>query len=466
MRKTKIVCTVGPRTESYEMIEKMMDMGVNSFRLNTSHGDWNEHEQRILKIKKLREKKGLPVSILMDLAGPKVRTGALEKDEVFLKSGQELILTTEEVLGNERVLSVNLRTLPKDVKRGDKILIKDGEIVLEVLEASGREVKTLVKVGGKISHRQGVNVPGVDLSVESLTDRDREFIKLGVLHDVEFFALSFVRKAEDVVKAKEEIRKYGKDIAVISKIETKKALENLEEIIKVSDAVMVARGDLGVEVPVEEVPIVQKEIIRLSKEYSKPVIVATQILESMLNNPYPTRAEVTDIANAIFDGADALLLTAETAVGNFPLEAIGVLNRVAVEAEKRLEYFRTYDTKMEDVSEAISKACWQLAEILKPTAIVTPTISGCTAARMSKHNLKSPIFALTPNLQTYYKLSIVRNTYPMLVESREQELEFVMNGIEKLKGMGFLRTGDLILITSGTPGKVGATNTIRVLRVE
>ena len=325
MRKTKIVCTVGPKTESYEMMEKMMDLGVNSFRLNTSHGDWNEHEQRILKIKELREKKGLPISILIDLAGPKVRTGALEKDEIFLMEGQELVLTTKEVLGNERVISVNLQTLPRDVKKGDKILVKDGEIVLEVLETCGEEVRTVVKVGGRISHRQGINVPGVDLSVESLTERDKEFIELGVLHNVDFFALSFVRKAEDVLKAREEIRRYGKDIPVISKIETKRALENLEEIIKVSDAVMVARGDLGVEIPVEEVPIVQKEIIKLSKEYSKPVIVATQILESMLNHPYPTRAEVTDIANAIFDGADALLLTAETAVGNFPLEAIGCL---------------------------------------------------------------------------------------------------------------------------------------------
>lgn len=334
MRNTKIVCTVGPRTDSYEMIEKMIDLGVNVFRINTSHGDWNEQEQKILKIKELREKKKKPVAVLIDLAGPKIRTGYLEKEFVELKEGQIFTLTTKEILGNEHMVSVNLSSLPQDVKKGDTILLSDGEIVLEVIETTDTEVKTVVKVGGKITHRRGVNVPTADLSVESITDRDREFIKLGTLHNVEFFALSFVRKPEDVLKAKEEIRKHGSEIPVISKIETKKALERLEEIIKVSDGIMVARGDLGVEIPIEEVPIVQKEIIKLSKYYSKPVIVATQILESMIENPFPTRAEVTDIANAIFDGADALLLTAETAVGKHPLEAIKVLSKVAEEAEK------------------------------------------------------------------------------------------------------------------------------------
>ncbi|ACB09092.1 pyruvate kinase [Thermotoga sp. RQ2] len=466
MRSTKIVCTVGPRTDSYEMIEKMIDLGVNVFRINTSHGDWNEQEQKILKIKDLREKKKKPVAILIDLAGPKIRTGYLEKEFVELKEGQIFTLTTKEILGNEHIVSVNLSSLPKDVKKGDTILLSDGEIVLEVIETTDTEVKTVVKVGGKITHRRGVNVPTADLSVESITDRDREFIKLGTLHDVEFFALSFVRKPEDVLKAKEEIRKHGKEIPVISKIETKKALERLEEIIKVSDGIMVARGDLGVEIPIEEVPIVQKEIIKLSKYYSKPVIVATQILESMIENPFPTRAEVTDIANAIFDGADALLLTAETAVGKHPLEAIKVLSKVAKEAEKKLEFFRTIEYDTSDISEAISHACWQLSESLNAKLIITPTISGSTAVRVSKYNVSQPIVALTPEERTYYRLSLVRKVIPVLAEKCSQELEFIEKGLKKVEEMGLAEKGDLVVLTSGVPGKVGTTNTIRVLKVD
>ncbi|PLV58964.1 pyruvate kinase [Thermotoga sp. KOL6] len=466
MRNTKIICTVGPKTESYEMIGKMIDLGVNVFRINTSHGDWNEQEQKILKIKDLRVKKGKPVAIMIDLAGPKIRTGYLEKEFVELKEGQIFTLTTKEILGNENTVSVSLSTLPKDVKKGDTILLSDGEIVLEVLETTDTEVKTIVKVGGRITHRRGVNVPSADLSVESITDRDREFIKLGIVHDVEFFALSFVRRPEDVLKAKEEIKKHGKEIPIIAKIETKKALERLENIIKVSDAVMVARGDLGVEIPIEEVPIVQKEIIRLSKYHSKPVIVATQILESMIEHPYPTRAEVTDIANAIFDGTDALLLTAETAVGKHPLEAIKVLAKVAEEAEKKTEFFRTIDYNPDDISEAISYACWQLSNSLKAKLIVAPTISGSTAIRISKYNVSQPIVALTPEKKTYYRLSLVRKVIPILAENTSQELDFIEKGLKKIKEMGLAKEGDLVVLTSGVPGKVGTTNTVRVLKVE
>lgn len=475
MRKTKIVCTIGPATDTPEMLSKLMDAGMNVVRLNTSHGDLEEHRRKIRLVKEIRGDRKLPIAILLDLAGPKIRTGYLERDEVSLEEGSELVLTTEDVLGNEKILSVNYPGLPADVKPGDRILLSDGAIELEVLETDGlTRIKTRVLNGGRITHRRGVNVPGVDLKgISSLTDRDVEFMKLGVEEGVDYFALSFVRRAEDVERAKEMISKLGGDQPVVSKIETLQALENLEEIVEKSDGIMVARGDLGVEIPLQEVPVAQKRIISTANRMAKPVITATQMLESMVDNPRPTRAEVTDIANAILDGTDAVMLSEETAVGKYPIEAVKYMDRVAREAERFFHEFKSlvFDwmrnfTITMDVSDAISHACWHLSEDLDASLIITSTSTGSTARRVSRFRPRATILAPTPEEKTYYRLALVWGVIPVKIEFTKSTDEMISMSIEEAENMGLLKSGDRVIITAGIPwGKPGSTNMVKVHEV-
>ncbi len=475
MRKTKIVCTIGPATDSEEMLSKLVDAGMNVARLNTSHGDVEEHRRKIKLIKKIREERKIPLAILLDLSGPKIRTGYLEKDEITLKEDSELILTTEDVRGNERILSISYTGLPSDVKPGDRILLSDGAIELEVLETDGlSRIKTRVVNGGRITHRRGVNVPGVDLKgISSITDRDIEFMKLGVEERVDYFALSFVRKPEDVELAKRSIEELGGDQPVISKIETLQALNNLEDIVEKSDGIMVARGDLGVEIPLEEVPVAQKRIINTANRMAKPVITATQMLESMVENPRPTRAEVTDIANAILDGTDAIMLSEETAVGRYPLEAVRYMDRVARETEEFFHEFKSlaFDwmrgfTITVDVSDAISHACWHLSEDLDAALIITSTSTGSTARRVSRFRPRATILAPTPDEKTYYRLSLVWGVIPVKIEFTKSTDEMIEMSLREAESMGLLKNGDRVIITAGIPwGKPGSTNMIKVHEV-
>lgn len=334
MRKTKIVCTVGPATENPDMLKKLIEAGMNVVRLNTSHDDLEHHRRRIRTVKKIREELAVPITILLDLAGPKIRTGDFSSDTVVLKKGDLFTLTTEDIVGDDKRVSVSYKKLPSEVNSGDFILVNDGKIKLKVVETNETEIKTTVVNGGEITHRRGINVPGIDLGIEALTLKDKEFIKLGIEEGVDYFALSFVRKPEDVIEAKKIISSFGGSIPIISKIETVQALKRIESIAEVSDGLMVARGDLGVEIPVEEVPIAQKKIIRAGNKNRIPVITATQMLESMIENPVPTRAETTDISNAIIDGTDAVMLSAETSVGKYPIEAVSVMHKTALSTEK------------------------------------------------------------------------------------------------------------------------------------
>ena len=475
MKRTKIVCTIGPASESEEVLERLMKNGMNVARINTSHGDEQEQGRKIERIKRLRERLSLPIGILLDLAGPKIRTGYLEKDEICLEEGQELTLTTEDIRGNEKVISISYKGLPADVKKGDRVLLSDGAIELEVLDTDGKKlIKTVVKNGGVITHRRGVNVPGVDLKgISSITERDRAYIEFGVKMGVDMFALSFVRKAEDVLLAKELIKQAGGDQPVISKIETLQALDNLDEIIQVSDGVMVARGDLGVEIPLEEVPIAQKRIIGMANRCAKPVITATQMLESMVENPRPTRAEVTDVANAILDGTDAIMLSEETAMGRHPVEAVKYMARIAQKTEQLFEelknlafdWIRSFAFSM-DVSDAISHACWHLSEDLSAKVIISFTSTGSTARRVSRFRPGALILAPTPEWSTYYRLSVVWGVVPLKIGYASSTDEMIDTAIRKAKEEGYVKSGDTVIITAGIPiGQPGTTNMLKVHEV-
>ena len=475
MKKTKIVCTIGPASEDEKTLRALIDAGMNVARLNTSHGDVEEHRVKIRRIKRIRKDLRKPIGILMDLAGPKIRTGYLEKDQITLKEGQELIITTEDIIGNEKILSINYEGLPADVKPGDRILLSDGAISLRVIETDGSKmIKTIVENGGTITHRRGVNVPGVELKgISSVTERDEKFIELGVKEGVDMFALSFVRKEDDILLAKEIIKKAGGDQPVIAKIETLQALENLESIIERADGVMVARGDLGVEIPLEKVPIEQKRIISTANRMAKPVITATQMLESMVKNPRPTRAEVTDVANAILDGTDAIMLSEETAVGKYPVNAVTYMSKTAMEVEKVFEDYKNYAFDWYrsfsfafDVSDAISHACWQLSEDLGAETIITFTSTGSTARRVARFRPRSKIIASTPLETTYYRLSLVWGVIPILVEQTKSTDDMINKAIEHSKENNLVREGEKVIITAGIPiGVPGTTNMLKVHEV-
>ncbi|MEN3042343.1 MAG: pyruvate kinase [Fervidobacterium sp.] len=471
MRKTKIVATIGPACESEEKIIKLAECGVNVFRLNSSHETIDVHKERIKRLKQVREK-GYNFSILLDLAGPKIRTGRFESDYITLEPGNDVeIICGEEFFGNSKRFWINYDKLYEEIKPSDKILINDGavELVVKEIFAKTKTILCSIKRGGTITHKRGVNLPGVDISIPSITEKDKEFIKLGNEEEIDFFALSFVRKAEDIINAKELTR-----IPIVAKIETLQALDNLEEIVRVADAVMVARGDLGVEIPIAQVPIAQKRIIEISNLYKKPVITATQMLESMINNSAPTRAEVTDISNAILDGTDAIMLSAETSIGKYPCEAVRVMDDVAKNTEKymedyesfRLDWLKEYSSSF-DLSSAISYAATTLAKHVQAKLIITATNTGSTAVSVSKYKPSIPVMAATNNLKTYYKLCLSWGVIPVMLEERLTTDEMIESVINKAKQLGLAQNGDKVIIVAGIPwGKPGTTNTVQVQEVK
>lgn len=405
MKKTKIVCTLGPSSQTEEMIEKLVLNGMNIARLNFSHGTHESHLDLINKIRNVSKKLNVPIGILQDLCGPKIRLGEIDGGSVTLTEGQTFSLTSSEMKGNKNIAYVSCQGLENDVKESDRILIDDGLIALKVEKVLSDSLQCKVMVGGVVSDHKGVNFPDTVLSLPSMTDKDIDDLQFGIENKVDFVALSFVRKPEDVMKLKDIISKNNANIIVISKIEKGEAIKNIDEIMKVTDGVMVARGDLGVEIPIEDVPIVQKMLIKKCNELFKPVITATQMLDSMIRNPFPTRAEVTDIANAIFDGTDAIMLSGESASGKYPVEAVKMMTKTAEYTEKFLPYDKvTERSSKNNIVEAISLATCELSEILDAKAIYSFTSSGRTAKMLSKYKPRAPVFAAVDNIPSLNKL--------------------------------------------------------------
>ncbi|MFF2091998.1 pyruvate kinase [Paenibacillus sp. NPDC058174] len=468
MRKTKIVCTIGPSSESLENTKKLINAGMNVARLNFSHGDFEEHGNRIKNIRLANQELGTSVAVLLDTKGPEIRLGKLKKEPIELVQGDTIALTTEEILGDRTRIPVTYDNLPNDVTVGSTILIDDGLIGLTVEEVKGTEIICRIVNNGPIKSKKGVNVPGVNISLPGITEKDANDIIFGIGQGIDFIAASFVRKASDVLEIRELLERHNAShIQIISKIENQQGVDNLDEILEVSDGLMVARGDLGVEIPAEEVPLVQKSMIAKCNRAGKPVITATQMLDSMQRNPRPTRAEASDVANAIFDGTDAIMLSGETAAGKYPTESVQTMARIAERAEAALEYREIFkkqaNAQQTTVTEAISQAVANSALDLNAKAIVTSTQSGFTARMVSKYRPKSPIIAVTNDEKVMKRLALIWGVTPVLGADAQTTDEMVEIAVEGAQSTGLIALGDTIVITAGVPvGRAGTTNLIKV----
>lgn len=466
--KTKIVCTIGPSCNSPAMIESLIEAGMNVARLNFSHGTLSSHETHIKNIRAIAERLKKPVAIIQDLSGPKIRISSLSKESVTLKANDLFTLTNRNVEDAEKTASVNYALLHEIVFVDDAILLNDGVIELKVVQKNNTDIICHVVVGGELTVGKGLNIPGRSLPIPSLTEKDLRDLDFGIRQEVDYIALSFVKNVDDVLQLKKLIQQKNKDIPVIAKIEKHEALNDLENIIKTADAIMVARGDLGVEIPLERIPIVQKKIIRLANTFCKPVITATQMLESMVHNYRPTRAEVTDVANAIFDGTDAVMLSEETAKGRYPVEAVHMLSKIAREVEPCLSRKNNFEAPHSpnnpiSVPDAISIATCQVADNLDIKAIITSTQTGSTARFISKYRPQHLILAVTPSLNTYKRLSLVWGVIPMLTEPMQNTDDMMKKAIEAAKAAGYISEKDRVAITGGVPvWEPGSTNLLRI----
>ncbi len=471
VRRTKIICTIGPASESSDVLEGLILAGMNIARLNFSHGSHEDQSSRIHTIREVSARLNTPVAILQDLPGPKIRTGRLKSKKATLTEGSDFVLTTRRVDGDEHAVSVSLPGLPESVKPGDVVFLNDGAIKLEVLRQTATDVTCRVAVGGILEWDKGINVPGVNLQVPSAMETDLEDLLFGIEQGVDFIALSFVRGAADVLEVKSFLRDKGVDTPLVAKIEKWEAWQNIDQIVAAADGLMVARGDLGVEIPLEKVPMVQKEVIRKCNRAGKPVITATQMLESMIDSPLPTRAEVTDIANSIIDGTDAIMLSGETAVGRYPVEAVKVMTRVALETESSLPYDKMVREKGSDLEpvtdDAISYAACNAARQLGAAAIIAFTMSGSTARRVAKYRPGIPILAATPIPRQLRRLLLSWGVYPYEVPEPATVHDLFAEGVRLCLKTGIAKKGDLIVITAGLPIAIpGTTNLLKVERVE
>ncbi len=466
-RRTKIVATIGPATSKPDVLRNLIEAGATTLRLNFSHGTHEDHQRSIRLIRQISFELNQPVGILQDLQGPKIRLGRFENDSIVVKPGDPFVLTSEKIPGTQERSYVSYNKLADEVPDGATIMLDDGkvEMVVEKINKTTQELHCRVVVGGKLSNNKGVNFPGVYLSVKALTDKDRTDLMFGLDQGVDWVALSFVRNPEDVREIKEIIASAGKDVPVIVKIEKHEAIENIEEILSLSDGVMVARGDLGVEMPAEEVPLLQKRLISLSNSYGMPVITATQMLDSMVNNPRATRAEISDVANAILDGTDAVMLSNETAVGDFPVEAVATMARIA----ERIEQDQPIPTPPEErgqqgqIPNAISQAVGQIADQLNASAIMTLTKSGATARNVSKFRPTAPILAVTPQVDVARRLQLVWGVRPLLVLDLPSTNQTFQAAINVAQEKSMLKGGDLVVTTAGTlKGVSGSTDLIKV----
>ncbi len=467
MRKTKIVCTIGPASESRDVLLRMMDAGMNVARLNFSHGTREDHAAKIAMIRQIAEEKGLPVAILQDLAGPKIRTGAFACGSIQLKTGDEFILTARDVPGNEKEVGLTYRELPQDVQEGDTLLLADGALELRVEKAEGPDIHCRVILGGKLSSHKGINLPSRSIRAPILTNKDYEDLAFGLAQGVDYVALSFVRSAADIEVARAYMRAQGKVRPIIAKIEKHEALVELDEIIAAVDGVMVARGDLGVDIPPEKVPTAQRMIIEKANFAGKPVITATQMLKSMTDAPRPTRAEVTDVTNAVLEGTDAVMLSEETAMGQYPVEAVAMMAKIAEEAEKgflRAAWWqRLQQSQPADESEALARAACSLAETIDAKALVIATQTGGTARLAAKTRPAQPILAATTEPEAFRQLALVRGVRPMMIRPVERLTHLFEEMHGASKETGIVKTGDSVVCTAGFPlGKTGASNLIKV----
>ena len=464
MRKTKIVCTIGPASSTAQIIEKMIEGGMDVARLNFSHGTHADHEEKIGLIRTISQRLNRPVAILQDLAGPKIRVGLIPEPGIMLEPGQDFILTTLDIQGTHERVSISYQPLPKEVKTGDRILLSDGLMELRVLKTSATGVYCRVITGGLLTSHKGVNLPSGTIRTPALTNKDREDLRFGLAHDVDYVALSFVRSAEDVALAQAIIRQAGKNTPMIAKIEKHEALKHIDAILAVSGGLMVARGDLGVEIPLEDVPLIQKHLIRQANTAGKPVITATQMLRSMVEAPRPTRAEAADVANAVLDGTDAVMLSEETAAGAYPVEAVRFMDRLARIAETGYAYANfLHQTPRRNISESVAHASCVLADHLDARAIVVHTRSGMTAGCISRFRPRQPVIALSPDRKTVRRLTLIWGCKPYLIdEVKDTDAIFETAPADALKAAG-LKAGDLVVMTLGHPlYETGTTNMIRV----
>ena len=469
MRKTKIVCTIGPSSQDEEIFKELILNGLNVARLNFSHGTHAEHKEKIITIKKVREELNTQTAIMLDTKGPEIRVRDFETGQAELVKGQDFILTTREITGNDKIVSVTYSQFANDIKKGDTILIDDGLISMEAVEIiNNTDVKCLVKNGGTVKNKKGINVPNVQINLPALTDGDISDIKFGIELGIDYIAASFIRKANDVIEIRRVLEEENAGhIMIISKIENRQGVENIDEIIEVSDGIMVARGDLGVEIPAEEVPLVQKMIIRKCNDAGKPVITATQMLDSMIRNPRPTRAEVSDVATAIFEGTDAIMLSGETASGSYPVEAVKTMAGIALMIEGSLNYNELLKSKSPasncSVTDSISYATCKSSLDLRASAIISATTSGYTAASVSRYRPAAPIIAATPFEQVMRKLAIFWGVYPIKIEKLQSTDLIIEKSVETALKSGYLKKGDLTIITAGVPAGIsGITNLLKV----
>jgi pyruvate kinase len=470
MRKTKIVCTIGPASESVEQLTQLIEAGMNVARLNFSHGDHEEHGARIQNIRTAAEKTGKTVGILLDTKGPEIRTNNMEDGSIELEKGSEVIVSMTEVLGTTEKFSVTYESLIDDVHEGSKILLDDGLIGLEVisLDKAAGEIKTKVLNSGTLKNKKGVNVPGVSVNLPGITEKDANDIKFGIEQGVDFIAASFVRRASDVLEIHQLLEDHNAgNIQIIPKIENQEGVDNIDEILEVSDGLMVARGDLGVEIPAEEVPLVQKALIKKCNVLGKPVITATQMLDSMQRNPRPTRAEASDVANAIFDGTDAIMLSGETAAGAYPVESVQTMHNIASRAETALDFKDILSIRSKDsghnMTDAIGQSVAHTAINLSVNAIVAPTESGHTAKMISKYRPKAPIIAVTANDSVSRKLALAWGVYPQMGRRVSTTDEMLEMAVEESVNSGLITHGDRIIITAGVPiGESGTTNLMKI----
>ena len=467
MRRAKIVCTMGPAVESPEKAAELIAAGMNVARLNLSHGGYEEHQNRLNLIRKAAADAGRPVAILVDLQGPKIRLSRFENGPHELKRGDTFTITTEEISGTKERVGTTYKGLPGDCKKGDRILIDDGKVTVEVLEVKGSDVITTVIEPGPVSNNKGINLPGVAVSVPAMSEKDIDDLRWGLKAGADFIALSFVRSAKDIDDVHRIMDEEGIRLPVIAKIEKPQAVENLEEIVQAFDAIMVARGDLGVEMPIEDIPLVQKRCVILAREYAKPVIVATQMLDSMITNSRPTRAEATDCANAVLDGADALMLSGETSVGAFAIEAVQTMARIIEKTEQEaLHLIPALQHNPKTKGGAITKAATEVGLTIGAKVLAAFTKTGDSARRMSRLRSPIPILALTPDAATFNQMSLTWGVEPILTPLVTTTDEMVKQVDAILVETQRVAKGEQIMIVAGSPpGIPGSTNAMRVHRV-
>ncbi len=455
MKKTKIICTLGPASRDEKILEKMLQNGMNVARINFSHGTYEEHHETIKTFRMVRDRLTLPAAVMLDTKGPEIRLRDIENGFVELKKGKIFTLTSRDIIGNEDIVSITYKELPLQLKKGDKVLIDDGKISLDVMETSEEDIVCKVIVGGKISNHKGVNIPNVHLNFEYLSEQDKSDLRFGVSEDVDFVAASFVRSKDDVIS----LRNYldyigGHNIKIISKIENIEGIENFNEILEYSDGIMVARGDMGVEVAYEKLPGIQKKFIKKCYQKGKMVITATQMLESMIHNSTPTRAEITDVANAIFDGTSAIMLSGETAMGDHPAKVVKAMAKIAMQAEKDASEMGVYDdlnyeNDNTDTTNAICDAACTTARDLNAKVIIAVTNSGHTARRVSKYRPNVPIVAPTPNVKTYHQLSLSWGVYPVMAIYQNDTNTLFDHAIACAKMHNFVSENDRVVIVGG-----------------